>query len=151
MRVDLDQQLEDFQIRLKRPEARERMLAASEMSDWFEYGRDLPEGFHRKMAEMLIEAALVETDEDPLEAILNAVGSGTCYRNLSPEIPWRKIGDFLPQLKSPLLEYGLGILGECRDPAMCRYIEAYTNSPTDTVREEALRALDVMRSRTQQL
>lgn len=149
MNVDLDQKLDEFRAGLKKQERRERMFVASEMADWFEYGRDLPENFHRQMADMLIEAALVETDEDPLEAILNAIGAGTCYRNLSPEIAWHKIGDFLPRLKSPLLEYGIGILGECRNPDMLRYVEPYLDDPRETVCEEAVRAYEVMRSRTQ--
>ncbi len=134
------QMLVPYESQLKSPSARERDSAAGQLSDFLEYG-DLTLESRLTVGNWLIDSLWNESDGGVIEAILHALGwvnwNGPC-----PQLPWHRLGEFLPKLQSPLLgEYGLAMLGECGDPTVIPILEPYLQHPEAIVREEASKAI----------
>ena len=140
---DFEDGLGAYEADLRSPVARERELAAEYLSDCFEYA-DIRLETRLRIGNWLIDALWKEDDPIVLESILHALGAANLPEPC-PQLPWQRVGEYLPKLTSPLLgEYGLGMLGECGDPNMIAFIEPYATHSEPIVREEARKALDLL-------
>jgi len=136
----IDEDLKPAEAGLRSPSARERDSAAGVLTDYLEYG-DISHEVRLRIGIWLMDALWKEHDATALESILH----GLIAVNLPapcPQLPWHRVGEYLSRLKSPLLgEYGIGMLGECGDPAMTAFVRPYLEHSEEIVRQEAERAM----------
>jgi len=137
---DIDEDLRPYEAGLRSPSARERDSAAEVLTDHLESG-DISHEVRLRIGKWLMDALWKEHDPIALESILNGLGAAAPC----PQLPWHRVGEYLPKLKSPLLgEYGIGMLGECGDPAMIAFVRPYLEHPEEMVRQEAQRAMALL-------
>ena len=137
-------ELDPYELQLKSDCSRQRDSAAEQLSDYLQYS-DLGLQSRLAVGRWLLDALWNETDEVVIESLLNALG-WINFKTACPELEWGRLAEYLPKLPPILLgEYAIATLGECADPSMIPYIEAYLNHPEPSVRQEAQQAIVLLK------
>lgn len=144
--MDTEEAYSQVVTRLRSVNAKERDLAASELTDWLEEG-SLPNEIFTMLVSELLQAASKEKDSVVKESIYNALSSAS-MSSRSSLVNWNPVVEAMPTLNRACLEHALVILGFVGRPEFQAAIMPYIEHADERIRRSAEEALEENKART---
>jgi len=133
--------LKDVREILAQRNPHEKMSGSENLSDVFEYGRDLSQRDVAEGVQLLLAAALQEDDQDVQESFFHTINNAVIYQHIGCYINWDTLAASLSSLGKWELEYALDILGMSGQAKYLPILKEYTHHIDPEVREWAQEAI----------
>jgi hypothetical protein len=139
--------VEEIKETLKLQNHHEKESQLEQLSDVFEYCRNLSEGDVAEGVQFLVAEALQEADQDMKESLFHAINNAVVYQHIGSRINWDMLAASLPSLEKMHLDYALNILGLSVQEKYLFVLGVYTHDPDLEIRKWAQEAIEELEDR----
>ena len=139
--------VKDVKEMLEQRNPYEKESEIEQLSDVFEYSRDLSQEDVAAGVQLLLAAALQEEDQDMKESFFHAMNNAVVYQRIGSCIDWNMLAGFLPSLAKVHLDYALNMLGLSVQEQYLSVLEVYAHHPDPEIRTWAQEAIDELKYR----